>query len=319
MTPARVEPSALRPGDRAHELAAIVALLKAGVLPAPRLSAVLEHVGSAVRLLQLPESHPLFVQLAAQGEIFGAVTPEHLASAIRDVEAWFALGLDVRTVLEPDYPANLRSIFDRPPLLFVLGQWIEEQDSRSVAVVGTRRATAQGLTRARRLSRELVEAGFTILSGLAAGIDTAAHTAALRAKGRTVAVMGTGIERRYPTRNVRLAQAILDAGGALISQFFPRQPPTTWTFPMRNVVMSGLALATVVVDASTTSGAKMQARIALQHGRTVFLLRSLVARHEWARKYVREGAYGTRAIEISATAEIVERLDGGGIAEALAV
>jgi DNA processing protein len=319
MTPARVDPSTLRPGDRTHEVAAIVAVLRAGIMPAPRLSAVLEHLGSAVQLVQLPESHPLFANLAAQGEIFGAVTPEVLARAVRDAEEWLALGFDVRTVLEPNYPANLRSIFDRPPLLFVLGEWIEERDSRSVAVVGTRQATAEGLKRARRLSRELVEAGFTVVSGLAAGIDTAAHTAALRANGRTVAVMGTGIERRYPARNIRLAQAILDAGGALVSQFFPRQPPTPWTFPMRNVVMSGLSLATVVVDASTTSGAKMQARIALQHGRTVFLLRSLVARHEWARKYVREGAYGTRAIEIGATAEIVERLEGGGVGEALAV
>lgn len=313
MPPQQLDPSDLRPGDRADELAAITALLRAGVMPAPRLAAVIEHLGSAVALLQLPEAHPLLAQLAAQQEIFGAVTPEQLGRALREAEEWLEDSLDARTILDATYPESLRTIFDRPPLLFVVGQWDDERDWQSVAVVGTRRATREGLGRARRLSRELVEAGFTIASGLAAGIDTAAHTAALKARGRTVAVMGTGIARRYPERNAALAQLILDAGGALMSQFFPRQPPTPWTFPLRNVVMSGLTLATVVVEASVTSGARMQARVALQHGRAVFLLQSLVDRHEWARKYVTEGAYGVRAVAVTTTDEIVEQLEGKGL------
>src|SRR5439155_17831309 len=123
----------------------------------------------------------------------------------------------------------------------------------------------------------------------------------------------TGLDRRYPPGNRSLAERILDADGALLSQFFPHQPPTRWTFPLRNVVMSGLTLATVVVEAGSTSGARMQARVALQHGRTVFLPRSLVATHEWASKYVHEGAYDTRAIEVATTEEIVERLAGNGV------
>jgi DNA processing protein len=316
MTPQRLDPSDLRPGEREHELAAIVALLRAGVMPAYRLAAVIEQLGSAVALVQLPEAHPLFAQLAASHEILDAVTPEDLGRAVRDVAEWLARGLDVRTVFDADYPANLRTIFDRPPFVFVAGCWIEERDSHSVAVVGTRQAAHEGLQRAARLSRQLVEAGFTVISGLALGIDTAAHIAALKAQGRTVAVMGTGLDHRYPKRNALLAEQILAAGGALVSQFFPQQQPRQWTFPMRNVVMSGLALATAVIEAGSTSGARRQARIALQHGRTVFLHKSLVASHEWAKKYVTDGAYGTRAVEISSTEEVVDRLQGRGVAEA---
>jgi DNA processing protein len=316
MTLQALDPSELRQGTREHELAAIVALLGAGVMPAYRLASVIEQLGSAVALVQLPEAHPLFAQLAASHEILDAVTPEDLGRAMRDVTEWLARGLDVRTVLDVQYPDNLRAIFDRPPLLFVAGRWIEERDCRSVAVVGTRRATSEGIQRAARLSRQLVEADFTVISGLALGIDSAAHIAALKAQGRTVAVMGTGIDHRYPKRNALLAEEILVTGGALLSQFFPQQQPRKWTFPMRNVVMSGLALATAVIEAGNTSGARMQARIALQHGRTVFLLKSLVNSYEWARKYVAEGAYGTRAVQISSTDEVVERLQGKGATEA---
>jgi DNA processing protein len=310
MTPQRLSPSELRPGEREHELAAIVALIRAQVLPIYRLSALIDQRGSAVELVQLSEQDRLFVPPNGAHEIIGAVTPEDLGRAMRDVAEWQRRQLDVRSVLDPAYPRNLHEIFDRPPLLFVLGHWDEERDSRSVAVVGTRRPSGDGKRRTQRLSRELVGAGFTVISGLALGIDTAAHTAALEAGGRTVAVMGTGIDRRYPPGNRALADRILGAAGALLSQFFPHQPPTRWSFPLRNVVMSGLALATVVVEAGSTSGARIQARVALQHGRTVFLPRSLVASHEWARRYVTEGAYGTRAIEVAAPEDVIQRLAG---------
>lgn len=316
MVPQPIAAATLRPGERDGEVAAIVALLRAAVVPAYRLATLIEHFGSALKLVQLSETDRLLAPPNAWDAVIGAVTPEDLGRAMRDVADWRRRSTDVRTILDPSYPESLRDIFDRPPLLFVLGRWLEDVDSRSVAVVGTRRATREGVKRAQRLSRELVEAGFTVLSGLALGIDAAAHAAALDAGGRTVAVMGTGLEYRYPAANRALSDRIVEAGGALISQFFPHQHPARWTFPMRNAVMSGLSLATVVVEAAWTSGARMQARIALQHGRTVFLLRSLVSRHEWAKKYVTEGAYGTKAIEISSTREIVERLASNGIAGA---
>ena len=301
-------PTELTAGDREHELASIVALIRKEVVTPYRLSAILEELGSAVRLVQQSEADRLFQLEGPSHDLIGAVTEEDLTTAVRDVRRWIAGGRDIRTVLDDSYPSALRAIFNRPPILFIEGTWDEQRDSWSVAIVGTRKASREGVARARRLSRELSAAGFSILSGMAAGIDTAAHTAALDSGSRTSAVMGTGIDHRFPKENAPLADRILESGGCLISQFFPTQPPTQWTFPMRNVVMSGLTLATVVVEAPETSGARMQARVALQHGRTVFLLRSLVESHEWARRYVEQGAYGTTAVMIGSTGEILERL-----------
>ncbi len=194
------------------------------------------------------------------------------------------------TVLDPQYPRTLRLIFNLPPFLFVQGA-IREADLRSVAVVGTRRATDLGIRRAVSMARQLVAAGVTVVSGLARGIDTAAHTAALEADGRTIAVIGTGITQCYPKENRALADRIAKAG-AVVSQFWPSAHPATWTFPRRNVTMSGIAQGTVVIEASATSGAKMQARLALQHGKKLFLLRSLVDTYPWAAKYATQrGAY----------------------------
>ena len=229
------------------------------------------------------------------------------------MQEWLAAGIDVRSILDADYPSNLHGIFNRPPLLFVRGRWQSEVDARAVAVVGTRKPTEDGKKRAQRVAHALVRAGYTVLSGLAAGIDAAAHAAALEVGGRTCAVMGTGIHRIYPAQNRRLAEEILASGGALLSQFFPDQPPTKWTFPYRNVVMSGLALATVVIEAAETSGARMQARFALEHGRTVFLPNSLVEEHDWAQRYSTEGMYGTRAIKVTSAEEIIERLHGASL------
>lgn len=122
-----------------------------------------------------------------------------------------------------------------------------------------------------------------MVSGLAAGIDTAAHGSALAVDGRTVAVIGTGLRHAYPAQNARLQQEIAERG-LLISQFWPDTPPSKTSFPMRNAVMSGYSLATVVIEAAYRSGARMQARLALEHGRRVFLMRSLLT-HEWAREY----------------------------------
>ena len=273
---------------------------------------MIDHAGSAVELIQLRLEDVLFSSPDADYGFAGVVTPTELEEAVRMVDRWLERGLDVRTVLDAHYPRNLHSIYDRPPLVFVEGKWLDPSDSNSIAVVGTRNASLNGLTRARRLAAELVDSGYTVLSGLAAGIDTAAHESALESNGRTVAVMGTGLDHRYPAQNRELANEIVTKGGALVTQFFPHQTPRRWMFPSRNVVMSGLSLATVVVEAGRTSGAKMQARVALHHGRTVFLLRSLVKSHEWARKYVDIGAYGAIAREVSTPEDIVSRLDALG-------
>ena len=232
----------------------------------------------------------------------------HLGDARRRVDTELAAartaGAHLVTVLDSGYPANLRLVPNLPPFLFHLGP-LEERDARSIAVVGTRAASEDGLRRSARMARELVPHDVVIMSGLAKGVDAAAHDATLRAGGRTVAVMGTGIAAPvYPSQNRPLARAILDHGGALLSQFWPTSGPARWTFPRRNVVTSGTTRGSVVIEASSTSGAKMQARIAAEHGKLVFLIKSLATSQPWAAKMIIEG----RAIEVTRTSDILDRL-----------
>lgn len=201
------------------------------------------------------------------------------------------------TVLDKEYPATLRAIFNLPPFLFVRGTLLRS-DARAVAVVGTRNPSEEGVARARRMAGLLAAERVTVVSGLAQGIDTAAHTAALASEGRTIAVLGQGIATPiFPAANRDLAERICSAG-ALVSQFWPSAHPASWTFPRRNIVTSGISQGTVVVEATATSGAKMQARLAIEHGKRVWLLRSLVDSQPWAQTYVaRRGAMAVAAVE----------------------
>jgi DNA processing protein len=231
---------------------------------------------------------------------------EDLAERQRTVEEMIvgveADGITLTTVLDEDYPVNLRTIYNLPPFLFSRGT-LRPDDAFSVAVVGTRQASSEGLSRADRMARLLADAGVTVLSGLARGIDTAAHSACLDAGGRTIAVLGSGIRRVYPAENAELADRIADTG-AVVSQFWPDTSPTSYTFPRRNVVTSGMSQGTVVIEASATSGAKMQARLAIEHGKQVFLLHSLVTEREWARRYLER----PRVHEVRDVADILRYL-----------
>jgi DNA processing protein len=229
--------------------------------------------------------------------------PAALAQRVgTELEAAAAVGARLVTVMDEGYPANLRLIPNLPPFLFYRGEFREE-DALSVAVVGTRQASDAGIDRATRMSRLLAERGVTVISGLARGIDTAAHRAALAAGARTIAVFGTGITRCYPAENRELAEEIT-ASGALVSQFWPTRPPGKDTFPRRNVVTSGISQGTVVIEASRTSGAKMQARLAIEHGKKVFLVRPLVTTQPWASDYVNQRG----AIEVADVDEVITRL-----------
>lgn len=220
-----------------------------------------------------------------------------------ELEAAAAIGARLTTVLDEDYPPNLRLVSNLPPFLFMRGLPLEDADLRSIAVVGTRQASDSGRRRAERLARELVHASVTVVSGLAAGIDTCAHTTALEEGGRTVAVIGTGVTKSYPKQNADLAEQIAEKG-IIVSQFWPSTGPARWTFPRRNVVMSGIAQGTVVVEASSTSGAKMQARLALEHGKKAFLLRTLVTDQPWAQKYIADRG----AIEVADIGDVLSQL-----------
>lgn len=218
----------------------------------------------------------------------GALIPDPalqaaLDQAVRDVESWSAEGLRWTAILDNDYPHRLLEVRETPPLLFYLGGLGPDDDGMSV--VGSRDASSEGLAVAEYAARLLADRGLSVISGLAAGIDTAAHRAALAVGGRTVAFLGTGITKAYPAAN-RDLQAEIGERGLVLSQFWPEAPPTRQSFPMRNASMSGYGLATIVVEAGERSGTRIQARVAVDHGRPVILTDTVVRTTEWGRRLV---------------------------------
>jgi len=185
----------------------------------------------------------------------------------KELERAERLGVKILTWDGPDFPPSLRELPDPPPVLYLLGE-LREEDLPGIAIVGTRRCTSYGRLVARRLARELAARGMTVISGLAPGIDRAAHQGALEA-GRTVAVLGTGLARPYPAGSEKLLGEIAAAGAAL-SEFPLEQPGSQWTFPRRNRLIAGLSLGVVVVEAPARSGALITADYALEQGKEVF-------------------------------------------------
>ncbi len=189
-----------------------------------------------------------------------------------DVEEELALcrqhGIDILIESDPRYPRLLREIADPPGVLFVRGR-LEARDALAVGIVGTRHATHYGLRQAERLAGSLARAGLTVVSGLARGIDAAAHRGALQAGGRTIAVLASGVMNIYPPEHENLAAEVA-ACGALVSEQPARAAPLAGSFPQRNRLISGLALGVIVVEAAQRSGALITARHAMEQGREVF-------------------------------------------------
>ncbi|MEO7245852.1 MAG: DNA-processing protein DprA [Rubrivivax sp.] len=216
---------------------------------------------------------------AAWREVVGAAaaaalgrTPPDLATRIAATETWLAGGPDraVWTVGDPTYPALLLELTDPPLLLFARGdpRWLQ---GSALAVVGSRNPTAQGVDSARAFARTLSDAGFVVVSGLALGIDAAAHEGALDGASGTIAVVGTGPDRVYPARHHALAHRIAQRG-LILSEFVPGAPPLPEHFPRRNRVIAGLARGTLVVEAALRSGSLITARLAAEAGREVFAI-----------------------------------------------
>ncbi|MBI4200445.1 MAG: DNA-protecting protein DprA [Chloroflexi bacterium] len=185
-----------------------------------------------------------------------------------EMERLARLGIHAFTWNDPEYPPRLKEIYDLPPVVFVKGTLLPE-DERSVAVVGTRRASAYGREVASLLSRDLAQHGVTVVSGLARGIDAIAHRAALEAGGRTIAVLGNGLDVVYPPEHAALAEEIAERG-ALVSEHPLGVRPEAKNFPRRNRIMSGMTLGTLVVEAPEGSGALWTVRHALEQDREVF-------------------------------------------------
>ncbi len=238
-----------------------------------RIQGLLEYFGTAELVLEAP------VNLLTRAPRIGPA----LASTIADwrnctnlraeLDCAAQHGVRVVTLLDEEYPDILRRMTDPPITLYVKGEWRNEDADRSVAIVGTRNATAYGFTEARRFGRELADHGSTIISGLARGIDTAAHRGALDAKGRTIAVLGHGMAELYPSENRELAEEIQQGHGAVVSEFPMLMRPGRNTFPQRNRIVAAWSRAVLVAEAPMRSGSIHTATLAEEnYGNRVFAM-----------------------------------------------
>ena len=233
-----------------------------------RARTLLEHFGDAPKILAASKSQLLHVRN------IGEETAEAIASWEKSVDLAGELkriadfGCHVLISSDENYPASLREIYDPPLVLYVKGE-LTAKDKNAVAMVGSRQTTHYGIETARKLAYQLAYTGVTVVSGGARGIDTAAHQGALSAKGRTIAVLGTGINLIFPPENNELYDRIA-ANGAIITQFPFNRPADKQSFPIRNRIVAGMTLGTVVVEANLSSGALITANFATEYGRQVF-------------------------------------------------
>src|SRR5271154_5957411 len=233
-----------------------------------RIKKLIEHYGSAERVFQAS-----LTELEATG--MPAVSAQSIATgkslelAQQECEKAVEAGAKIISLSDPEYSSRLKEIYDPPVILFVKGN-VEALAQPGIAMVGTRHPTPYGTGMAERLSIELAARGLVIISGLARGIDTSSHRGAISAKGKTVAVLGTGIDVMYPKENTRLAEQIVALGGALLSEFPVGTHPAPQNFPIRNRIISGMSVGVLVVEAAEYSGTRITSRCALEQNRDVY-------------------------------------------------
>lgn len=235
---------------------------------------LIEHFGGPERVLSASTAE--LKQVEGINDRLASLIHRHTIP--REVREDLALaqrnGAKIVTFSDPDYPALLRHIYDPPPVLYVYGTITA--GSLNIAVVGSRNATAYGRNMTERLSEDLGKRGFTVVSGMARGVDSAAHAGALAAGARTIAVLGCGLGTIYPAENRPLFHRIVDQG-AVVSEFPFLTPPDAHNFPIRNRIISGMSLGTVVVEATHKSGSLITARLAAEQGREVFAVPGSIA------------------------------------------
>lgn len=216
--------------------------------------------------------------------LFGDEYHQAVSDAESEIASLKAEGITLATYASPEYPPQLRSIHDLPPLVYIKGQQ-HHTDPLAVAIVGSRNVSNWGSEFASTLATELAAQGTPVISGLALGIDTAAMTASLKANNRTIGVIGTGFNKSYPRENASLQQEIA-TNHLLISQFHPAAPGSRQSFPMRNIVMSGLSSLTFIVEAGEHSGTRTQANAAVRHARPVIITRAVYENTQWGKELV---------------------------------
>src|SRR5687767_9048432 len=257
----------------------------------PRAAAkLLERFGSAGAVYSSTRSE--LEQLRLPPEALDSIIARDLQStAEAEIDAIKTLGGDILLLDDGVYPSSLREIYDPPIVLYVKGAWSECLGQPCIGIVGSRRCSTYGQNAAIMLARDLAQRGVTVVSGFARGIDAAAHRGALDGGGRTVAVLGTGIDEVYPRDHKKLAAEILDRGGALVSQFPLSTPPVSENFPYRNRIISGLSLGVVVVEAAENSGSLITARLAIEQNREVFAVPgNITSRNSFGTNYLIKGA-----------------------------
>jgi DNA processing protein len=251
---------------------------------------LLERFGSAESVFAATRAELEHLRLKPEA-IESIMARDLFERASAEIERVRLMGADILLLDDGVYPQLLREIFDPPITLYVKGEWSVCLEQPCVAVVGSRRCSTYGQNAGLMLTRDLAGRGVTIISGLARGIDAAAHRGALEAGGRTVAVMGTGLDQIYPRDHRRLAEEILEKGGALISEFPLETPPAPQNFPYRNRVISGLSLGVLIVEAAENSGSLITARLALEQSREVFAVPgNITSRNSFGTNYLIKGA-----------------------------
>lgn len=234
-----------------------------------RLRKLLEVFGSPDRILAAKRDELRRVEGIGKEVVEQISNWENLVDLAGELQRIRDFGADVVTADSPLYPKLLREIHSPPIVLYVWGE-LSDRDHHAIGVIGARRTTHYGLESAKKLSYQLSYAGLTVVSGLARGIDTAAHQGALAAKGRTIAVIGSGLMKLYPPENAALADKIRSGNGAVVSEFSMAIEPDRQTFPMRNRIIAGWSYGILIVEAGLNSGALITATQALEQGRTVY-------------------------------------------------
>jgi len=229
---------------------------------------LVEHFGSAEAIFHtaLTPLETAGIKAVSAQSIFSGKSSE---LAREEIARASAAGVTILSIDDPNFPSRLKEIYDPPVLLYVRGN-AELLNKPGIAVVGTRHPTPYGSGMAERLACDLAAQGLVIISGMARGVDTASHRGAISAKGKTVAVFGTGVDVIYPKENSRLAEQILALGGALISEFPLGTFAAPQNFPIRNRILSGMSIGVLVVEAAEYSGTRITARLALEQDRDVF-------------------------------------------------
>ena len=233
-----------------------------------RLRHLMEHFKDAPSILRASRQQLLAVHGIGEEAADAIVNWEKSVDLVAELKRVEEFGCSLVTQDDPEYPDLLRQIYDPPIILYVKGKLLPK-DKNSVALVGSRMTSHYGIEVARKLGYQLAYLGVTVVSGGARGIDTAAHQGALTGKGRTISVLGTGINLIFPAENAELFERIA-ANGAIITQFPFNRPADKQTFPIRNRIVAGMTLGTVVVEANLTSGALITANFATEYGRQVF-------------------------------------------------